>query len=88
MDRFTVTHLVDRTCIGRHCYSCETDEDHQNAYMVCPTCNHVFPTHEQFIADYLGLDLDYVKGMWDSLKKVVSLACPRCLHIWGDKGDK
>lgn len=87
MDRFQEQHLEVPECLGRHCKTCQVDEGLGVIHTVCPACNHVYITEKHLIADYLVIPLDRVEEWWEDFKRIVTMYCPRCLHIWGE-GEK
>lgn len=85
MDRFQTVHREDAECRGRHCISCDLDEVVNQAHTVCPECNHVYPTEQHLIAEYLGEELEVIQGIWEAFSKVKTFYCPKCLHFWGKR---
>lgn len=86
MDRYTTIHREDAECRGRHCESCYLDElGAAEAHTVCPKCNHVYPTEEHLLADYLGLSMEKLKAGWKDYQNIKTLYCPKCRHIWGKR---
>jgi hypothetical protein len=85
MDRTNSPHLVNKGCMGRHCISCNVDEVLVRDAVVCPRCNHVYPSEQHLVADYLGEEVEVIEGIWEAFQKVRTMYCPRCLHFWGDR---
>ncbi len=85
MDRSKEVHVKEEDCRGKHCYACQVDENHHNSFQVCPACRHVFQTREEFLAEYLNVQVEDIQKSPESYNDGEVLTCPKCTHIWGEK---